>query len=198
MGIPVAKLVIASKNPGKVREFEAILKLLGIATLVLPPHVPDAPEEGSTLYENARSKARFYAHWVHAPVLADDSGLEVDALGGRPGVLSARYAGRHGDDAANNAKLLGELQGVPDHQRSARFRCTLVLVEPSEGREWSAEGTLEGRIAHRPAGTHGFGYDPLFWLPTFGMTLAQLPPEVKNVVSHRRRAIHQLLRQWRD
>ena len=195
------QILLATRNPGKVKEIRQVLAPLGVdvATLEGFEHVAEPVEDGATFAENARKKALYYAaatdHWC----LADDSGLAVDALGGRPGVHSARYAAdRVGSDAprcdadpANNAKLLDELAGVPDQRRSARFVCHLVLARPDEVL-LEACGTVEGRIGREPRGENGFGYDPLFCLPQHGCTTAELAPEQKNAISHRGKAVREL------
>lgn len=160
--------------------------------------LPAPPEEGREFREIALGKARWASRRAGLPALADDSGLEVDALGGRPGVRSARYAGPGATDAENNRKLLEELRGLPLERRRARFRCAIALVDP-EGWETVVEGVCEGFIALEPRGTGGFGYDPLFWVPEYGRTFAELPPEVKNRISHRGQALRALrgaLRRW--
>ena len=144
-------------------------------------------EEGRSFEENALLKARAYAEASGSAALADDSGLEVDALGGEPGVLSARYAGRHGDDGANIALLLHKLSGVPWERRKARFRCVIAIAGPL-GYIELCEGICEGFIAFEPRGSGGFGYDPVFFVPEFGKTMAELPLEVKNKISHRAKA----------
>ena len=148
-------------------------------------------ESGTTFAENSRLKAIGYSRIVQFPVLADDSGLEVSHLGGKPGVHSSRYSGNDTTDEENMKKLLGELTGVPAPQRDASFRCVLVLYHP-DGRFESFEGELRGRIHDRPMGNGGFGYDPVFFIPDFGMTVAQISPEVKNRISHRAQAFEKL------
>ncbi|MCK6529127.1 XTP/dITP diphosphatase [Myxococcota bacterium] len=181
------RVLLATRNPGKVRELRALLAGEGIEVLSAGdvPGAPDVPETGATFRENALLKA----HALAAPGLlavADDSGLEVDALGGAPGVRSARYAGEPKDDARNSRRLLDELEGVPDEGRAARFRCALALV--ADGQEAVFEGTCEGRIAREPRGVGGFGYDPVF-LPDGGTrTMAELSDAEKNAISHRGRA----------
>jgi XTP/dITP diphosphohydrolase len=182
-------------NPDKLRELQA---LFGDAlTLVSLRDVPGAraPEEtGVTLVENARLKAHAALRLTGLPALADDTGLEVDALGGRPGVLAARYAGPNATYADNVALLLRELEGVPAERRDARFRSVCVATFP-DGRELVGEGVLEGRIAERARGENGFGYDPVFELPVLGRTLAELSGDEKNRVSHRALAARTLLAQ---
>lgn len=183
-------ILIATKNRGKLREVQNILAGLPVvwATLDQFPDLPDAVEDADTFEGNAKRKAMHYARLTGLWTLADDSGLEVNALGGAPGVYSARYAGRQGDDAANNAKLIAQLAGVPAQQRTARFRCAIALAGP-EGILATASGTFEGQIVDGPRGTNGFGYDPHFFVPELGMTAAQLTPEQKNRISHRARAL---------
>ncbi len=192
------QIVVATGNPGKVREIGAVLGDLPIKVLSLADLAPMAEpvEDGETFAANARLKARYYAGQTGLWCLADDSGLVVDALGGRPGIHSARYAAddcnAQGDraalDAANNAKLLRELQDVPDERRTARFVCCLALAD-SRGVLLETSGLIEGRIAHEAVGENGFGYDPLFYVPELGCTTAQLPPQRKNEVSHRGQAV---------
>lgn len=187
-------VVIATKNPGKVREIVETLDATGIQwkTLADFPAAPEPEETGATFAENALLKARYYLAHTGAPVLAEDSGLEVDALGGRPGIYSARYAGEPSDDDANNAKLLEALAGVAPAERTARYRSAFALALP-DGRVESAEGTVEGRIADAPAGTNGFGYDPLFIPEGHHRTFGRLGPGVKRAISHRQRALRALL-----
>jgi XTP/dITP diphosphohydrolase len=179
------RLLFATTNPGKLRELRG---LVGDAVEVLAlsdlPPVPEPVEDGATFEENAEKKARAYADATGLPALADDSGLCVDALGGRPGVHSARYA--EGSDKARYEKLLGELSGVPDDERTAAFMCALCLALPRGGRAVIEVGRCEGRIGHEPRGSHGFGYDPVFVLPQReGRTLAELTSEEKSGLSHR-------------
>lgn len=196
------KLVIATRNKGKMEEFRAMLADLPVRLLSLAdfPKVEVPPEDGDTYAANALIKARSVARATGLLTLADDSGLEVDALGGQPGVHSAYFAGEGAGDEANNQKLLGLLKDVAWKDRTARFRCVLALVKPvnpaAEGppafEEFLVEATCEGMIGYAPRGDNGFGYDPLFYLPEFGCTVAELPPEVKNRVSHRGRALAKL------
>ncbi len=182
------KVVLATKNPHKVEEILAILgDIPGIEWLTFRD-VPfsDVEEVGETLEENAILKATAVARETGLPALAEDTGLEVEALGGAPGVRSARFAGAGKDYRANNEKLLRLLEGV--RNRRARFRTVAVLALP-DGRTWKAEGVLEGEIAGAPRGEHGFGYDPLFIPEGETRTLAEMPPEEKNEISHRRRAL---------
>lgn len=190
----VPRLVLASKNKGKLRELETMLagsswELCSVADF---PELPPVVEDGQTFRENAVKKALTVAEILKEWTLADDSGLEVDALGGAPGVYSARFAGEPGDDRKNNEKLLRLLAGVPSEQRTARFRCVLALASP-EGEVWTTERTCEGLIGLAPRGDQGFGYDPLFYLPELGVTMAELPEEKKNEISHRGKAMRDLL-----
>ncbi len=191
-------LVMATRNPGKVREMAELLQDLGVRLLSLLdfPGLPDIPEEGATFAENAEFKARTVARLTGLPALADDSGLEVEALEGRPGVFSARYAAdRSGtqppSDEDNWRKLLEELQEVPPKRRGARFVCEIALARP-DGRLLTARGELQGVIAQEPRGSQGFGYDPVFWVPEYQATVAELAPAVKNRISHRGRALEKL------
>ncbi len=191
---PWPRLVVASGNPGKLREFRALLA--GLATEILPQTelgVPSPVETESTFMGNALLKARHAARLTGLAALADDSGLEVDALGGAPGVWSARYAGEGADDAANNARLLEALAGFAEPRR-ARYRAVIVLVEgPDDPAPLIAEGSWEGRIATTARGVGGFGYDPLFLVGEGGQTAAELPAELKNRISHRAQALAALL-----
>jgi len=186
-------LLIATTNPGKVRELAELLADVPVTLQSLRdlPGAPVVPEDGNTYLENARAKALAIARWSGRIALADDSGLEVDALGGAPGVHSARYAGAMQDSPANMTKLLQALAGVPEARRTARFRCVLVVARPL-GETLVAEGTCEGRITAAPGGSGGFGYDPIFFYPPAGKTFAELAAAVKNQVGHRGRACAQL------
>jgi len=188
------RIVLASGNAGKLREFNAMLADLGIEFVRQSEFgVQDADETGLTFVENALIKARNAAQHTGMPAMADDSGIVVDALGGAPGLYSARYAGEHGDDAANNAKLLEALQDVPDAQRTARFYCCIVYLRHAEDQlPIIAEASWEGRILHSLSGANGFGYDPLFYVPTHGCSSAELPAEEKNRISHRGQALRKL------
>lgn len=183
-------LIIATRNRKKFEEMVAILADLGLdlESLDALAGVPAVPETGDTFEANARAKAVGYARATGRWALADDSGLEVDALGGQPGVRSSRWAGREGDDRANNETLLRALAGHPKETWTARYRCVAALATPERVLAVT-EGTCEGRITDRPAGTSGFGYDPYFWLPDHGRTMAELAPEEKNRLSHRFRAL---------
>lgn len=184
------EIALASANQGKRREIAALLAPLGIsvATAAELGFTEDVPETGSTFADNALIKARAVAQALGRPALADDSGLTVEALGGAPGVLSARYAGEGATDAQRNAKLLKEMEGVPPERRGAAFVCVMACVRP-DGATLTSEGRLEGRIALAPAGENGFGYDPVFELPERGLTVAMLEPAEKNAISHRGRAL---------
>ncbi len=186
-------LVIGSRNTHKVAEIRQILAGLPFHVVSVSeyPDVPDVVEDGATFRDNALKKARETAAAVGQLTLADDSGLEVDALDGRPGVYSARYAGEPSTDSKNNAKLLTELTGVAAEQRTARFRCVMALVDP-DGDETTVEGICHGCIGHELKGEHGFGYDPLFVVDGYDSTMAQLGPTVKNRISHRARALQEL------
>lgn len=180
-------LVVGTKNPDKFAEIEAILLGVPVRVVPLPAAVPEAVEDRDTLEENADLKARAYALATGHAVLADDTGLFVDALAGRPGVHTARYAGPQATYAQNRRKLLDELRGVPAELRSARFRCVISLSRPSGEVVTRAEGALEGSILEKERGEGGFGYDPVFAVA--GRTLAELPTPEKNSISHRARAL---------
>jgi XTP/dITP diphosphohydrolase len=193
---PLKSLVIATANPGKLREFQALLADLAVAPVAQGALGVTAPEEtGTTFAANALLKARHAAAASGAAAIADDSGLEVDALGGAPGIYSARYAGEAAGDAANNAKLVAALQGVPFAARRARYRCALVYLDgPGDPAPLHTQGVWEGYILEAPRGAGGFGYDPYFWLPELGLTAAELEPERKNRLSHRGTALQALRR----
>ena len=187
------KLVIASNNPGKLLEFQAMLAPLGIEVLTQSQlSIAEAEEPHCTFIENALAKARHVSAVCGLPALADDSGICVDALGGAPGVLSARYAGESKSDQRNNEKLLQEMQGITD--RRAHYYSVLVLVRAaSDPQPLIAEGEWHGEIAHEQRGDGGFGYDPLFWLPEWGKMSAELSREEKAQISHRAKALQILL-----
>jgi XTP/dITP diphosphohydrolase len=187
------RLVLATTNRGKLREVAEILAPDGVTVVGIAEVAPgwSVVEDGATFAENARLKAADLARRTGLPALGDDSGLEVDALGGRPGVRSARYAGEHATDAENVTLLLHELDGVPDDARAAAFRCALVLAWP-DGTYVEADGRCAGRIARAPRGEGGFGYDPVFIDPASGRTFGELSAEAKNAFSHRRRALDAL------
>ncbi|WP_132981395.1 XTP/dITP diphosphatase [Pediococcus pentosaceus] len=187
------EILIATKNDGKLKEFKQIFERKGIVVKSLKDINDDVEivENGLSFEENARLKADGYAKSIGIPVLADDSGLEIYALNGRPGIFSARYAGDH-NDAANNAKVLSELGGIPDEKRTATFHSTVVVRKP-DGSELVANGNLRGRILAVPRGDNGFGYDPLFFVEAKNKTLAEMTREEKNKISHRALAIEDLL-----
>ncbi|WP_280235736.1 RdgB/HAM1 family non-canonical purine NTP pyrophosphatase [Nocardia cyriacigeorgica] len=191
------RVLVASRNVKKLNELRRILADAGVAGLEIVglddvPAYDEAPETGATFEENALAKARDGAAATGLACVADDSGLEVDALNGMPGVLSARWSGRHGDDAANNALLLGQLGDVPDERRTARFVSTCALAVPG-GAETVVRGEWPGTIGRKPVGDGGFGYDPLFIPDGATTSAAQLTPAEKDAVSHRGRALTQLL-----
>jgi len=188
-------LLVATRNPGKLREIRELLAPDGVSVRgleELPGGGPRVEEDGSTFEENARKKAETLSAATGLPVLADDSGLVVAALDGRPGVRSARYAGPDATDADNNRRLLEELRGVPAAARGAAFVCAMVLTVPGQG-EFRAEGRLEGRILEAPRGTDGFGYDPLFLVESENRTLAEMDLATKNRLSHRALALAALV-----
>jgi len=194
----VRKLVIATKNEGKAREVAALLADLPyeIVSLADYPDAPEIEETGSAFVENAILKAKAYAEFTGELTLADDSGLEVDALGGAPGVFSSRFAPT---DPERNTKLLGLMKDVPDDKRAARFRCAIAIADPPlppplarggiEGEVQTCEGSVEGIIAHQPKGTNGFGYDPIFYVPDLDKHMAELTSFEKNAISHRGKAL---------
>jgi XTP/dITP diphosphohydrolase len=190
---PWKKVVLATKNKGKIREFSRMFagfeaEILTIADL---PDLPDVVEDGDTFEANARKKAETISRVTGLPALADDSGLEVDALDGKPGVYSARFAGPNATDQENNEKLVSLLQNVPEEKRTCRFVSVLALAVPGE-ETLLVRGTCEGRIVLRARGENGFGYDPHFFLPEKGRTMAELAPEEKNSISHRGEAVRKL------
>jgi XTP/dITP diphosphohydrolase len=190
-----ARLVLATGNAGKLRELRAILAPWAVDVRPLVEFTAGVAEEtGSSFVENAILKARFAAEASGLPAIADDSGLEVDALAGAPGIYSARYAGPAADDAANNARLLRELEGVADPARTARYRCAMVYLHwPLDPAPVVCQAAWEGRIARLPRGTGGFGYDPLFQVGDGEQTAAELDADAKNSISHRGRALRALV-----
>jgi XTP/dITP diphosphohydrolase len=192
-GAELKKIVFASRNRGKIREIRSMLAGSGIDVLSLEdyPDHPEIREDGKSFLENALKKAKTVSEATGETVLADDSGLEVDALDGAPGIYSARYAGDDADDEKNILKLLNDLKGFPSGRRNSAFRCVLVLYRPDATYDFF-EGRWEGRITQTPVGESGFGYDPVFFLPEMGVTVAQLTPEVKNRISHRAQAFTKL------
>jgi XTP/dITP diphosphohydrolase len=195
----VKEIVVATANPGKLREIRESLGDMEVQILSLADLAPLAPvkEEGRTFLENALKKARAAAWHTSRLAIADDSGLEVDYLRGEPGVRSARFAGEGASDADNNRKLLQRLEGVPPTQRGAAFRCVIAVVDP-QGREAWVEGTCRGVIGEQERGAQGFGYDPLVIIPALGKTLAELPLEEKNRISHRGKALAALKEVLKD
>ncbi|MEK3731448.1 MULTISPECIES: XTP/dITP diphosphatase [Paenibacillus] len=200
-------LIVATRNQGKVKEFSHAFAAFGtsVKSMYDYPELPDVVEDGATFAENAYKKAKAVGDALGLPVLADDSGLCVDALNGEPGVYSARYAGEHGNDEENNNKLLAELEklklGEDTEQpllSTARFVCALVLYDPASGTKIETEGTVEGWITSEPAGCGGFGYDPLFYLPSHEKTMAELSVEEKQEISHRGAALRQLVAQLQE
>lgn len=193
------EIVLATRNQGKITELAELLKGTGLAVLGLDafPGAPEVEETGETFEDNALLKARAIAAFTGITAVADDSGLVVDALSGAPGVRSARYAGEDATDAANNARLLRELSGVPPEKRTARFVCVMAAVSP-RGEEIVVRGEWEGRVADKARGEGGFGYDPLFVDPVDGRHAAELPRDEKNRRSHRGAAMRALLSCWPD
>jgi XTP/dITP diphosphohydrolase len=190
----VAAIVIASRNEHKIEEIRRLLAGLDVDVLSLKdyPDAPEVDEDGAAFQDNALKKARVIARFTGLTALADDSGLEVDSLGGQPGVRSARFAGETASDAENNRKLLRCLAEVPSEERQAQFRCVIALVSRT-GAESLVEGTCQGVIIEEERGSGGFGYDPLFLLPHLGKTFAELSMEEKNELSHRGKALQQVL-----
>jgi XTP/dITP diphosphohydrolase len=192
----VTQLLVATTNQGKFVEVEACLRQhsLDIISLRSLKTYPSVIEDGATFEENALKKARVLAEYSGLLTLADDSGLEVDALNGAPGIYSARYAGEEGNDAKNNEKLLRELRDVPALQRTGRFVCALALCDPRGGvmRVWTARASCEGQIGFDLKGENGFGYDPLFFYPSFGKTFAEIDRNTKETVSHRGKALRKI------
>ena len=187
------RLVVATANSGKLREFRSLLAGLPYELTSLAELGLESPAEtGASFLENATLKARHAATLSGFAAVADDSGIEVDALGGAPGIHSARYAGRSADALSNNAKLMSALKGVPYERRRARFRCALVFIEAADAPPLEAEAAWEGFILDAPRGSGGFGYDPYFWVPELDKTAAELTPEEKNRLSHRGKALRVL------
>ena len=188
-------LVLASSNPGKVREINQMLA--GLDLNVVPQSdfkVIDAEETGLTFIENALLKARNATRHTGLPAIADDSGIEVDYLNGAPGIYSARYAGKNASDEQNLRRLLDDLVGIPEAERTARFQCLMVYLRHEfDPTPIICQGTWEGRILFEPRGSNGFGYDPIFFVPTHNCSSAELPPEVKNILSHRGQALRLLV-----
>ena len=193
-------IVLASGNPGKLREFAQILESFNFE--VVPQSqfdVPDAPETGLSFVENALIKARNAAQCTGLPAMSDDSGIEVDALSGAPGIYSARFAGEGASDDDNNRLLLEKLKGVADAQRTARYHCVIVYMQyANDPMPLICQGSWEGRILYEPRGEYGFGYDPFFYVPTHNCTSAELSPDVKNQLSHRGQALRALQCELRE
>ena len=187
--------MLASGNPGKLREICQLLE--GTPIRIIPQSdfdITDTDETGLTFVENAILKARHASHISGLPAIADDSGLEVDALNGAPGIYSSRYAGVEASDEENLNKLLADLTGVPEYRRSARFQCVMVyMAYAGDPTPIICQGTWEGHLLFTPQGTNGFGYDPIFYVPTHHCSSAELPTEVKNALSHRGQALQQLV-----
>ncbi len=196
----ISKIVLASGNAGKVREINKLFAESGIE--VLPQSdfdVPDVAETGTTFVENAIIKARHAAEHTGLPAIADDSGIEVDALDARPGVWSARYAGENASDEDNNNLMLKELEGVPEAERTARYQCLIVFMRHhTDPVPLISQGSWEGRILEAPRGDGGFGYDPIFYVPTHDCSGGELPLEEKNKISHRAIALQGILKQFRE
>ncbi len=190
------KIIVATGNQGKAREFRELLTPLGYEVLTLAdfPNAEDVEETGSTFAENALLKANALSQVLGIPVLADDSGLIVDALDGRPGIYSARYAGEPKNDLKNYQKLLEELGDLPLEKRTARFYCVIAFVDPN-GPQLTVDGSVEGKILFEPSGENGFGYDPVFWVNELGKSFATCSADEKNAVSHRGRALLKLVSQ---
>jgi XTP/dITP diphosphohydrolase len=192
----VIELLVATTNPGKFAEVQAFLSGLPLRILSLRDlrNPPTIVEDGATFEENALKKARVLAEYSRLFTLADDSGLEVDALNGAPGIYSARYCGEEGNDEKNNDRLLRELKNIPEEKRTARFVCALALCAPKslEKKQWIVRESCEGRIAFERRGSAGFGYDPLFFYPPFGKTFGEIDQESKATVSHRGQALKRL------
>ena len=186
----MCRLVVATRNHGKLAEIRELLSRLDVTVKALGdyPSAPEPRETGATFRENAVIKAVAAASFTGEVAVADDSGLVVDALGGAPGVMSARYGGNGASDQEKYEKLLAQMAGVPDAERTARFVCVVAVASP-DGSISSADGVVEGTIACAPRGTGGFGYDPVFLIPELGMTFGELPPATKNAMSHRARAL---------
>lgn len=193
------KVVLATRNQGKIREFQKRFSEIGWEVIPIADiaDIPEPEETGTTFRENALQKARYYAEAVNLPVLSDDSGIIADVLGNEPGVYSARYAGVHGNDEANNQKLVEVLLPYRGEARRGHYMCVIAVVWPN-GREITAEGRCNGIIRDFYKGTGGFGYDPLFYLPEFGKTMAELSMEEKNKISHRGKAVDAMLRKLKE
>lgn len=189
------KLVLASRNKGKIKELQEMLEAFPLEVMGIDsfPNAPEVEETGKTFRENAFLKARTIADFTHELTLADDSGLEVDCLHGEPGVYSARYGEPGWNDQQRYRYLLSKLENVPENLRKARFRSVVAVYDPGAGKSEFTEGAVEGIIWTEPRGSHGFGYDPIFYLPEFQKTMAELPADQKNVISHRGKAIQKMV-----
>lgn len=196
-GIGMQKILLATKNKGKVAELTELVRLLNIQVVSLADmdvsKIPHVVEDGRTFEENALKKAREYYNTFKMPTMADDSGLEVDALNGEPGIYSARYAGDEATDRDNNEKLLQQLHGVPAEKRTAHFTCVIAVVD-GEREPIVTKGYCHGLIAKEPKGSQGFGYDPIFFVPEKNKMMAELAKEEKNLISHRFHALQQLIK----
>lgn len=191
------KIIIATKNKGKMKDFKSLFEPLGIeviSLLDLTEPIDDIPETGVTFEENAAIKAEAIADKYKIPVIADDSGIEIDALNGAPGVYSARYAGEDKDDKANLEKVLLEMRGISEPERSGRFVCVLALAQPGKQTIFT-RGECEGTIGEQAIGKNGFGYDPIFYPIGSTKTMAEMTPEEKNLISHRRKALDKM-KKW--
>ena len=196
----MSSIILASGNPGKLREFKQMFK--DLPYLVEPQSeygVPDVPETGTTFIENAIIKARYAAEITGKPCIADDSGIEVDALSGEPGIYSARFAGIGASNEANLNKLLDVTKEIPSEQLSCRYVCVLVLMRHAKDpTPLISQATWEGTLLREPVGENGFGYDPIFWLEEYGCSSAQLAPELKDQISHRGKALRDLVKQLQN
>ena len=193
------RIILATHNKGKIREFKKCFSEIGWEAVPISEikELNEPEETGQSFMENALQKARYYAEKVQMPVLSDDSGIIAEALGNRPGLYSARYAGTHGDDEANNRKLIEDLRPYSGEERRGYYVCVIAVVWP-DGREITAEGRCDGIIRNFYKGDGGFGYDPLFYLPQFGKTMAELSMEEKNKISHRGKALQALLEKLKE
>ncbi|MFC4320994.1 XTP/dITP diphosphatase [Litchfieldia salsa] len=187
------EIIIATKNKGKVKDFEQLFKTKGfvVKSLLDYPEITDVEETGETFAENAKLKSQQISTLFNRIVIADDSGLSIDALNGEPGIYSARYAGEEKNDGSNIEKVLDRLEGVPQDKRTARFHCALSVTVPNQ-ETYVVEGTCEGVITTKPEGKNGFGYDPIFYIPEQNKTMAELSSEEKNKISHRANALKKL------
>ena len=193
------KIVLATHNKGKIREFQKCFSEIGWEAVPISDiqDIEEPEETGKSFKENALLKAHYYTKVINMPVLSDDSGIIANALGDKPGIYSARYAGKHGDDEANNKKLMEDLKPYPSDQRTGYYECVIALVWP-DGREIVAEGRCDGVIRDFYKGTGGFGYDPLFYLPKLHKTMAELAMSEKNKISHRGKALKALLEKLKN